>query len=213
MPDLIELLESFNRKERFFLISQALGNFQMSDHFRRELGKTVSIEIPAGSFTAMDYHLDWLTAALVAHGAGNKGELFDNPGQQTIHGTQEDIDLLVAFRAESLYHIILVEAKGDTGWTNKQMRSKANRLTQIFGLNGGKYADVHPHICLTSPKKPSQRLKDGEWPAWMRKGGNSFNWLELNFPGNRRIVTRCDADRNPSAQGQYFRITTSQETR
>ena len=211
MPDLIELLESFNRKERFFLISQALGNFQMSDHFRRQLGNTVGVEIPAGSFTAMDYHLDWLTAALVAYDVGDTDKIFDNPRQQTIHGTQRDVDLLVAFRAGNTYHIVLVEAKGDTGWTNRQMHSKANRLTQIFGPNGDRYAEVCPHICLSSPKKP-QRLKVDEWPVWMRKDDDSFNWLELNFPANRRIVTRCHADRNPSAQGQYFCITTSRET-
>ena len=33
---LIELLESFNRKERFFLVSQAVGEFQLNEDFRRE---------------------------------------------------------------------------------------------------------------------------------------------------------------------------------
>ena len=63
MSDLLELLESFNRKERFFLVSQAVGRFQLSDDFRRELGEEINLKIPRGAFTAMDYHLDWLTAA------------------------------------------------------------------------------------------------------------------------------------------------------
>ena len=46
MPDLIKLLESFNRKERFFLIKQALGNFQLSDKFKRELGDATNLAIP-----------------------------------------------------------------------------------------------------------------------------------------------------------------------
>ncbi len=64
---LIELLESFNRKERFFLISQAVGEFQLNDDFRRELGKAINVDVPHDAFTAMDYRLEWLTAALYAY--------------------------------------------------------------------------------------------------------------------------------------------------
>ena len=56
MSALIELLESFNRKERFFLIRQAPGDFRLSDQFREELGKTVDVEIPADVFVVMDCH-------------------------------------------------------------------------------------------------------------------------------------------------------------
>ena len=204
MPDLIELLESFNRKERFFLISQALGNFQMSDHFRREIGNTVSVAIPAGSFAAMDYHLDWLTAALAAYDTGSTDKIFDNPQQQTIHGTQEDVDLLVAFRAENLYHIILVEAKAYTGWGNDQMLSKANRLTQIFGPNGDKYDKVRPYFSLLSRSQP-QLLDNGQWPDWMKNQKNHI-WFELSVPNKRRTVTRCNANRENSETGEYFKI-------
>ena len=48
MPGLIELLESFNRKERFFLISQAVGEFQLSDNFGRELAKAIKVDVPHG---------------------------------------------------------------------------------------------------------------------------------------------------------------------
>ena len=39
MTGLLELLESFNRKERFFLIGDALGNrtFQLSNDFRARI--------------------------------------------------------------------------------------------------------------------------------------------------------------------------------
>ena len=71
MIHLIELLESFNRKERYFLIRQAVGGFKLSDEFRRELGNATGLAIPQDAFAAMDYHLDWLTAALHAYERGN----------------------------------------------------------------------------------------------------------------------------------------------
>lgn len=205
MPDLIELLESFNRKERFFLVSQALGGFALSDDFRRDLGGAVSIAIPPSAFTAMDYHLDWLTAALYAHDHGNVECIFDNQRQQVIRGNQEDVDLLVAFEEGGLYHLVLVEAKGATGWTNKQMRSKSDRLAHIFGPEGDKYPGVVPHICLVSPRPP-QQLRATDWPRWMSKEDGSYIWLELTFPEERVMVTRCDADGFQSARGNYFQI-------
>jgi len=41
--DLISLLKYFNRKERFFLLGQALGNkdFRISDTFRNEISKKI----------------------------------------------------------------------------------------------------------------------------------------------------------------------------
>ena len=205
MPDLIELLDSFNRKERFFLISQALGSFQLSDDFRRELGAVIGLTIPHGAFTAMDYHLEWLTAALYGYDHGDVDRIFDNPQQQVIRGNQEDTDLLVAFKYSGQYHLILVEAKGATAWTNRQMRSKADRLAQIFGSEGNRYPGVVPHICLASPRPPKQ-LKASEWPGWMSKDDGSYIWLELKFPKERVMVTRCDANGHRSAKGLHFRI-------
>ena len=205
MVDLLELLESFNSKERFFLIRQALGSFQLSNEFRRELGDAISLAIPRDAFAAMDYHLDWLTAALYAHERGDSDGIFDNLQQQLVKGNQEDIDLLLAYRDNEHYHLVLVEAKGATGWTNKQMHSKADRLTQIFGSDGNRYSGVIPHICLASPRPPRQ-LRANEWPRWMSKDDGSYYWLRLNFPEDRIRVTRCDGHGSQSAKGNYFKI-------
>ena len=46
MPhDLVKLLERFNRKERFFLVGDALGNhdFCLSDDFRRRLKDAIEL--------------------------------------------------------------------------------------------------------------------------------------------------------------------------
>ncbi len=205
MPDLVELLTSFNRKERFFLISQTLGNFQMSADFLRDLGEELGLTIPQTAFLAMDYHLEWLIAALHAWGSDDVNRIFDNQHQQIVKGNQEDSDLLIAFRAGQEYHIVLVEAKGATGWTNKQMLSKAERLGRIFGSEGSRYAGVVPHFCLMSPRRP-QQLRANEWPSWMSKDDGSYIWLKLHFPKDTRMVTRCDANGRRSAEGNHFRI-------
>ena len=64
MMTLMEHLESFNRKERFFLVGNALGNpdFQLSTDFQTKLNTAFGIQPPNSAFVAMDYHLDWLHA-------------------------------------------------------------------------------------------------------------------------------------------------------
>jgi hypothetical protein len=206
MPDLLELLERFNRKERFFLMRHALDNFRLSCDFRKQLGDEIGLEIPEDTVVAMDYHLDWLTAALYVHNSVDGRRFFENPEQQIVKGNQEDIDLLVAFTDGAQYHIVLVEAKGGaTGWTNKQMKSKADRLTLIFGSEGKHYSGVEPHFCLTSPRCPKQ-LNVSEWPGWMSKDDQSYYWIKLKFPKDRIRVTRCDDEEMPSAKGNHFKI-------
>ena len=76
MMTLLEHLESFNRKERFFLIGEALGNraFQLSTDFRTRLSEAFGIEPPSSAFVAMDYHLDWIHASLFLTLPGNDDE-------------------------------------------------------------------------------------------------------------------------------------------
>ena len=76
MTSLMELLESFNRKERFFLIGDALGNraFQLSNDFRARISEAFGIEPPSSAFVAMDYHLDWIHASLFLTLPGNDDE-------------------------------------------------------------------------------------------------------------------------------------------
>ncbi|MDE2668487.1 MAG: hypothetical protein OXI51_02405 [Chloroflexota bacterium] len=66
MATLIEHLESFNRKERFILLKEALGEgtFRLDAGFRDTLGAAVDVTIPPNAFVAMDYHLDWIQMAL-----------------------------------------------------------------------------------------------------------------------------------------------------
>ena len=222
MTDLIEILESFNRKERFFLVAQALGcsnsgepAFSLSGSFREELNKiiepTAIPEEPAMVFVAMDYHLDWLQAALIlAHTSQDEKSKFCNEGKegQVIEGTQRDVDLLVAFKDGETFHLILVEAKAYSDWTNDQLSSKAARLRTIFGEDGKKWNDVQPYFCVMSPDvqpyfcvmspKESERLNrgpllSGPLPKWMLDNKGKLQWLPLQLPkSKRRVVSRYD---------------------
>ena len=188
MPDLIGILESFNRKERFFLVAQALGNpkFELSTGFREKLAKAVDlepgIEIPANAFAAMDYHLNWVHASLVLAHYTNTEDRVGGLNTEAVEQNQEDVDLLVAFKdASGDYHLIFIEAKGynTDGMSdglevidNGQLKSKADRLDLILKP----YPAVKHHFCLMSGKKPANFP-----PKWE-------NWLELSLPPERLVA-------------------------
>ena len=212
MTDLIKILESFNRKERFFLVAQALGcsnsgepAFSLSDSFRKQLNANIDVAIPLKVFVAMDYHLDWLQAALtysdwlqaaLAH--SEKGELvFSNKDEnkdEVIEGKQRDVDFLVAFKVRETFHLILVEAKAYSDWDYDQLLSKAKRLRTIFGEDGKKWNNVQPYFRAMGPKNPNEpeRLKLGCLPKWMLND-DKLQWLHLQLP-KRRMVSRCGKD-------------------
>lgn len=203
--DLIDALERFNRKERFHLLRHVLGyegwSFRLSDEFREELGTNIGERVPPGALVMMDYHLDWISMAVSLSG---RHEL---PTKQTpalnegrVAGNQEDIDLLVAFKSSGTVHIVLIEAKGDTAWSNSQLESKALRLREIFTIPDG--AKVRPHFVLMAPKE-STAINAGTWPFWMQKAVDRqmlLPWPETMKP------TLCDSDGKAKRGGDRVRI-------
>ena len=193
MPDLIDILESFNRKERFFLVAQALGkpDFELSPVFRWKLGKTVGVTIPRPPekvFVAMDYHLNWVHASLVLAHHTNTDDRINGLNTKAVERNQEDVDLLVAFKdAGGVYHLIFVEAKGYNTdgmsdglevFDDSQLESKADRLDLILNP----YPAVQPHFCLMSGKRPT---------SFPNKWGK---WLEMSLP-EERLVARLKKPR------------------
>jgi hypothetical protein len=87
---------------------------------------------------------------------------------------------LIAFKSENIYHLVLIEAKGVTGWTNKQMTSKANRFGDIFGEQGTTWPGVKPHFVIMSPSSP-KGFSVEKWPHWMAPNGH-IRWLGLTIP-------------------------------
>jgi hypothetical protein len=204
MDSPIDMLKSLNRKERFFLVGMALGNedFRLSDEFRRTLSARLKLNgIPASCFAAMDYHLDWLFAALCT--VDNQGDKpVENDGN--ILATQEDVDFLIAFEEGGKCHIIMLEAKGEMSWNNRQMQSKVQRIKAILEKAKEKRPNVSPHFILVSPRPPRKLTTDG-WPDWMKPDGEVC-WIRLQMPEGRKRVTRCDASGTPDREGTYWRI-------
>jgi hypothetical protein len=209
MEQIIANLKSFNRKERFYLVGAALGNkeFTLSGEFKSRLYEGFDLNVPKDAFAAMDYHIDWIYASLFDYFESPKHEqkVFPNK-DRIISANQEDVDFLVSYIENSLCHIIMLEAKIETGWTNKQMASKAKRLGKIFGTEGKEWANVIPHFAILSPTEPSQ-LKTVDYPSWMKKDGQLI-WMELKPPPNNlRKIKRCDEKGRITEVGNYWRIT------
>ena len=150
----IDRLKSFNRKERFILLHHVLGyegeSFRLGGGFREELALKLKEKIPDNAFVAMDYHIDWLRMAVspVTGIVRNKG---------LVCGNQEDIDLLVVFETGGKTHVVLVEAKGDTSWSNEQLKSKAARFRRVFGESCNGKDELQRHFVLMSPAE-SERI-------------------------------------------------------
>lgn len=202
MNKLIQRLKDFNAKERYFLIRQVLGipEFAIDQKFREAL-VTVGITIPeeAKTYWAMDYHLNWLYAAL--HPAPD-GKPQSNAAKN-IKPNQEDVDFLIAYEADEVTHIVLLEAKGVTGWTNEQLGSKRERLNNMFTpdiLAQG----VQPHFVLISPKE-SKGLKAEGFPEWMCSGGK-FPWLRLMLDSGELKVTHCDPLGKAKQGGDHWKV-------
>lgn len=208
MSKVIDLLQRFNRKERFLLLNHVLGEaagevFRLNSDFNESLRDILGLDgIPSDAFVAMDYHLDWIQMAVyLADGNSQSRCIVYN--DDLVKANQEDVDLLVAFEDGSTkkVHLVLIEAKADTGWTNKQLQSKAKRLKQIFNEKALRY--VTPHFVLMSPGGGA-RITTDEWPHWMGGASGSALWLKLPFPDGRLKVTRCDEDRKNSASGGWI---------
>lgn len=210
--ELIKNLKSFNRKERFYLIGQMLGNpeFRMDDTQLDEISKLIKVKIPSEYFSAMDYHLDWIYASLFLT-QGHEEEIFprnfiDNNKKVDlqISGTQEDVDFLLGFvDHENTTHIVMIEAKGDSYFSNGQLDSKNKRFKAIFG-NENTWPNVRPHFLICSPKEP-QNIRIEEPAFFIFNQKSELTWLPLDMENGKIKVTRCSKDTSPSHKGDYWK--------
>jgi hypothetical protein len=151
----------------------------------------------------MDYHVDWLYASLNLAKDDDLTKVYPNDNH-VVKVQQEDVDWLIAFKSQSEYHLVLIEAKGVTGWTNKQMTSKANRFGDIFGQQGDNWIGVVPHFIIMSPSL-SHGLSPEKWPQWMAPNGK-IKWLELSIPKDLRSVSRCDEQGQENKNGRSWKV-------
>ncbi|WP_139462191.1 hypothetical protein [Aeromonas veronii] len=210
---LIENLKSFNRKERFYLVGQMLGNpeFRMDDKQLDKISALIGIKIPREYFAAMDYHLDWIYASLFLiqeHDEKTFPRNFIDNKQQIdlqISGTQEDVDFLLAFvDHENTTHIVMIEAKGDSYFSNAQLNSKNKRFKAIFG-DENTWPNVRPHFLLCSPKEP-QYVSIEEPVYFMGPQESQLIWFPLVMDTGKIKVTRCEENEKPSNDGEHWKV-------
>lgn len=217
MGTVVQTLKSFNKKERFLLVADALGfplsdiagnrDLRLCDDFRSRLNEAFGICPPSDAFVAIDYHLDWISKSLVFLTGKSTGGIYQGTRKEG-SGTIMDVNLLVAFEEGRHTHLMLVDAKAatdvDTEQAQEQVREKVKRLLHIFGENGKKYLGVRPHFGLTSPSRPTTWWATSrEWPSWMAKAMHPI-WFPLNMPRDKRKLTRCNSDYKPNKDGDYF---------
>lgn len=210
--ELIKNLKSFNRKERFYLIGQMLGNpeFRMDDNQLDKISKLIGLTIPRKYFAAMDYHLDWIYASLYLTKNNSKSCVERNFIEENgiaidyqISGTQEDVDFLLAFVDEKqITHLVMIEAKGDSYFSNAQLDSKNKRFKAIFG-NENTWPNVNPHFLICSPKKP-QKINIEEPAYFIFNEELELTWFPLDMSDDKNKVTRWGEDNKPCSDGNYW---------
>ncbi|MDX7826465.1 hypothetical protein SJR89_05050 [Aeromonas caviae] len=211
---LIENLKSFNRKERFYLVGQMLGNpeFRMDDKQLDKISELIGIKIPREYFAAMDYHLDWIYASLfLTQNDADKAferNFIEKDGikiDYQISGTQEDVDFLLAFvDHEYTTHIVMIEAKGDSYFSNAQLNSKNKRFKAIFG-DEDTWQNVRSHFLLCSPKEP-QNVSIEDPVYFMAPQESQLIWFPLVMDTGKIKVTRCEENEKPSNDGEHWKV-------
>jgi len=230
MSLLIENLMLFNRKERFHLFAEALGlsrsGIKLDQDFRNRLGEITGLKVPELVFLAIDYHLDWIYAALYFSNMNRRvsdikwqpkspsDKLFSRgpKDQLKVSRTPQDIDLLIAYDVEGdTTQLLLIEAKFDTSWSNEQLKEKSEHLKNIFGPKNDEWADIAtPHFLIASPREPLKVGRD-VLPEWAR--AHKRWWIEIG--GLRDIqdpsetlvrIGCCNIDGEDSKEGEFWKV-------
>jgi hypothetical protein len=195
---IVENLRALNSKERFYLFTEAVGSdgLKISKRYLERIEKVFGIKITENYFAGIDFHLDWIYAALnVIDIKDYKMEYQNTDG--CIVGNQEDIDLIIAYEDKGITHIIMVEAKCAGSWNNSQLESKSNRFKSIF--NSIDADKIKIHFLLTSPKMPIKIDKD-ILSEYMKTNG-IIEWIPLTNVPKLIRVTRIDKN----TKNQYLK--------
>ena len=168
----MDCLRTLNRKERFHLLHDALGfagqTFILGHDYRARLSDCLGLAVPYDAYVAMDYQLNWLERAVLG-----------KYGRRNI----QDVDLLVAFADGTVTHLVLIEAKCDSPWDQRQLDAKVDRIAPIFTDR----SDVVPRFVLTSMECPHLIVDVSRWPAWMHNDDMSY-WVPLHAPEKMRVA-------------------------
>lgn len=212
VSDLTECLERFNRKERYWLIRNALGDpgapMLLAPSFLKTLREKTKLEIPDDAWWAIDYHIDWLFGALQCFLRRDEKGAYH---ADLLTGSQEDFDFVVAYDRT----LILIEAKATGPWRTVQCESKFERLDRLEKTLL-KECGLTVKTLVLSPTPPPEKF------AGMSEClGRAFsNWIELSMDGQREHFTvlkrvpgavkptewQIDRVRNPGYKGPRSRM-------
>ena len=127
-----EHLARFNRKERYWLLRDALGDgaVRLSGKFLDKFPKERRPSVNA--WWAMDYHLDWIVASIWSAGLERQalGKAEKVIFAAAIKGTQEDVDLLIV-EGDRVW---LCEAKFSGALSTSQIDRKVERVKELRHL-------------------------------------------------------------------------------
>ncbi len=154
---LIRNLKLLNAKERDLLMRHAYLGIEnqsaLSASFDNKLKDLMEqkLKLPKESarcvFAGMDYHLDWLFAALwmatqnlKPESAGRNMDVHTSieglaskyTEFRTVTGIQEDVDLLVVYEVKDELVLLFIEAKGSAAFDRVQLARKLIRLDRIL---------------------------------------------------------------------------------
>lgn len=233
MEDLLSLIRSFNRKERFILMTQASSGARpltVSDQFRDRLNRELppDLQVPDLSdrdyVLAMDFHLNWLAAALqMAYRGVGIGQKLANPSftpgvgdkepvrRDSFERNQEDVDLLLGWSDGARTKLVLVEAKGHTSWQTSQLRSKSARLAAIFGEQGETYPadELGVAFVLAGFKEPVNTKFRDVWNEFARRETGTHvkegRFIKLDAPNEVLLVGEYDED-GPKLGGGTWKV-------
>jgi len=189
------MLKRFNAKERNFLMRYALcpgGRPVLSSTFLSNLLQALEaqgIERLEGIrpvYFGMDYHLEWMLAALLLANGADAGKIHD----EVEKGRIEDMDLIVLLeRIDGSIVLALIEAKGAARFSMKQLTSKLKRLEPIAREVSETSGVITPAIILMSPAefKPAQKtlqslsgsLRALGWRGAAAERQTDGLWMEL----------------------------------
>lgn len=153
--------QEYEKNEALWLsdaMKAALEPHLSKDHLDKEEEKRRCV------FAGMDYHLDWLYAALIRTCKGEESGPLDDGSEcsddslRPIIGIQEDLDLLVVYADDqNRVEILCIEAKGDASFNKVQLARKLTRLDRIFVASGAKKNSdwLKCKFLLIAPKAPS----------------------------------------------------------
>jgi hypothetical protein len=202
-------LALFNAKERFALIQRVLG-VKVVPHagFLDEILEACNINAkPENVFCAMDFHLDWLYAALIKNPLNEEPLPLvpDAAGQFPVTGSQQDADFVMCFTerdgvGRSETHLLLIEAKGVGAWDTGQMMMKLRQyraMKPAFERN----PNVRPRLILMSPKDPFENAtrQNSEFLSALKafEDFGEIRWIELKMEETFRVV-RCNVEGRPN---------------